>query len=165
MFGGDRDDRTGGEPAPAGAREPDAPGHGPGSPPTISLPKGGGALRSVDEKFKVNAANGTCSLSVALPFSKARSDIGLSLTLDYNSGSGNGAFGLGWSVSLPSIHRRTEKQLPLYRDAVESDVFVLSGSEDLVPGFVKDLQGNWNPDTAGSGAVHVRRYRPRIEGQ
>ena len=30
--------------------------------PPISLPKGGGALKSIDEKFSVNAANGTVSI-------------------------------------------------------------------------------------------------------
>ncbi len=165
MLGDERGEGTKRPPARVAEGAPDKFADGPTSPPTISLPNGGGALRSIDEKFKVNAANGTCSLSVTLPFSKARSDVGLNLTLDYNSGSGNGAFGLGWSISLPSIHRRTEKQLPLYRDADESDVFVLSGSEDLVPGFVPDGQGGWNPDTTGSGTVHVRRYRPRIDSQ
>ena len=29
--------------------------------PPISLPKGGGALKSMDERFSVNAANGTVS--------------------------------------------------------------------------------------------------------
>jgi RHS repeat-associated protein len=133
------------------------------SSPTISLPKGGGALRSIDEKFSVNAANGTCNLDISLPFSKSRSDLALNIVLQYNSGSGNGPFGLGWNVGLPSIQRRTDKQLPLYQDALESDVFVFSGAEDLVPAFLQDSYGNWTPDVAGSGTTHVQRYRPRIE--
>ena len=122
MFGGDQKERPD-RSAPAGANGQDARRDEPSprTPPTISLPKGGGALRSIDEKFTVNPANGNCSLSIAPPFSKARSDVGLNLALEYNSGSGNSAFGLGWSISLPSIHRRTEKHLPLYRDAVDSD--------------------------------------------
>jgi len=36
--------------------------------PSISLPKGGGAMKGIDEKFSVNAVNGTSSFSVALPF-------------------------------------------------------------------------------------------------
>ena len=31
------------------------------------MPKGGGALRGIDEKFQVNAANGTSSFSIPLP--------------------------------------------------------------------------------------------------
>lgn len=40
--------------------------------PQISLPKGGGAIKGIDEKFEVNAANGTASLSLPLPFSVGR---------------------------------------------------------------------------------------------
>src|SRR5687767_515631 len=65
--------------------------------PSISLPKGGGALKGIDEKFQVNAVNGTSSFSIPLPFSKSRSQFGPLLTLTYNSGAGNSPFGLGWS--------------------------------------------------------------------
>lgn len=34
------------------------------------------------------------------------------------------------SVNLPTIQRRTDKLLPLYQDAIESDVFVFAGAED-----------------------------------
>jgi RHS repeat-associated protein len=164
MLGPEQGQRDNRPPASSGSGTENAALHGPSTPPTISLPKGGGALRSIDEKFSVNAANGTCNLNIPLPFSKARSDIGLSLALQYNSGSGNSAFGLGWNVGLPSIQRRTDKQLPLYQDAVESDVFVFLGAEDLVPAYLQDPNGNWRPDVTGSGATHVQRYRPRIEG-
>ncbi len=36
--------------------------------PQISLPKGGGAIKSIDEKFTVNAANGTAGSSIGFPF-------------------------------------------------------------------------------------------------
>src|SRR5947209_7838334 len=94
--------------------------------PTISLPKGGGALKNIDEKFQVNASNGTASLSVPLPISKTRSDFAPALSLNYNSGSGNGIFGLGWHCDVPSIQRKTDKQLPKYEDENESDVFLFS---------------------------------------
>ncbi|MBL0136305.1 MAG: hypothetical protein IPP79_21195 [Chitinophagaceae bacterium] len=62
--------------------------------PTISLPKGGGAIKGIDEKFSVNTINGTASISIPLPFSPARGATP-SLSLSYNSGAGNGIFGLG----------------------------------------------------------------------
>src|SRR6185312_10517011 len=68
--------------------------------PIITLPKGGGALKKIDEKFNVNAANGTASFSVALPFSKTRSNFIPAMSLNYNSGSGNSEFGLGWSLDF-----------------------------------------------------------------
>ncbi|MGA9768041.1 MAG: SpvB/TcaC N-terminal domain-containing protein [Blastocatellia bacterium] len=132
--------------------------------PSITLPRGGGALRSIDEKFSVNAANGTCEISIPLPFSKTRSGLNSAATLLYNSGSGNSAFGLGWSLNLPSIHRRTDRHLPRYEDAFESDVFLFSGAEDLVPAFNQNDKGNWVRDEISDGNLRVERYRPRIEG-
>jgi RHS repeat-associated protein len=133
--------------------------------PKVELPKGGGALKSIDEKFQVNPANGTVSFSVPLPHSRARADLAPALSLGYNSGSGNGVFGLGWSLTHTSIQRRTDKRLPEYQDSIESDVFLLSGGEDLVPALVEDEAGNWTPDefVAPTGEA-VKRYRPRIEG-
>lgn len=113
-------------------------------PPAISLPKGGGALRSIDEKFSVNPVNGSSSLSIPIPFSHTRAG-GPSLTLQYSSGNGNGPFGLGWNLDLHSISRRTDKELPRYRDADDGDVFLLSGAEDLAPEFRQNLFGDWKP--------------------
>jgi len=132
--------------------------------PSMSLPKGGGALRSIDEKFAVNAANGTCELTILLPFSKTRSGLDSSLALHYSSGAGNGAFGLGWNLTLPSIQRRTDKHLPRYEDANESDVFLFSGAEDLVPAYFQNSTGDWARDSKTVGPISVERYRPRIEG-
>jgi RHS repeat-associated protein len=62
---------------------------------------------------------------------------------------------------VPSITRKTDKGLPRYTDAEESDVFILSGVEDLVP----VLKNGKHHDAADpSNAYIVRRYRPRSEG-
>ncbi len=135
------------------------------SPPSISLPKGGGALRGVGEKFSANPVSGTGSLSVPLATSPGRAGFGPQLSLSYDSGSGNGPFGFGWSLSLPSITRKTDKGLPQYRDAEESDVFLLSGTEDLVPVLEEDSSGVWKPPALPSrDGYTIARYRPRIEG-
>src|SRR5512142_3188327 len=101
--------------------------------PAIQLPKGGGAIRGIGEKFAANPVTGTGSMSVPIATSPGRSGFGPQLSLSYDSGSGNGPFGFGWSLSLPAITRKTDKGLPQYCDAEESDVYILSGSEDLVP--------------------------------
>ena len=62
-------------------------------------------------------------MSVPLAVSPGRSGFGPQLALSYDSGAGNGPFGFGWSLSLPSITRKTDKGLPTYQDADESDVF------------------------------------------
>src|SRR5438045_5925852 len=103
------------------------------TPPAVSLPKGGGAIRGIGEKVAANPVTGTGSLTVPIATSPGRSGFGPQLSLSYDSGSGNGPFGVGWSLSLPSITRKTDKGLPQYRDAEESDVYLLSGAEDLAP--------------------------------
>ena len=85
-----------------------------------------------------------------------------SLALSYNSGSGNGVFGLGWNAEPPSITRKTEKKLPEYNDHEESDTFIFSGAEDLVPALKKDSTGKWIKDERTDGLV--KHYKPRIEG-
>ena len=40
--------------------------------PSISLPKGGGSIKGIDQKFTVNAVNGTAAFSIPLPVSPAR---------------------------------------------------------------------------------------------
>ena len=101
--------------------------------PEISLPKGGGALKGIDEKFEVNSANGTAGFSVPLPITPGRNGFSLSLGLSYNSGGGNSPYGLGWDVGIPVIQRKTDKRLPRYFDGSEEDTFMFSGAEDLVP--------------------------------
>src|SRR5687768_1980509 len=137
------------------------------SPPAISLPKGGGAVRGIGEKFTANPVTGTGSLSVPISLSPGRADFGPELSLSYDSGSGNGIFGVGWSLALPSITRKTDKGLPQYRDAEELDVFILSGSEDLVPLLVHN-NGKWQrrpvTRTIGTTDYRVQLYRPRTEG-
>src|SRR5215831_8455118 len=92
----------------------------------------------IGEKFAANPVTGTGSMSVPLAISPGRSAFGPQLSLAYDSGAGNGPFGVGWSLSLPAITRKTDKGLPQYHDAEESDVFILSGSEDLVPVLESD---------------------------
>src|SRR2546429_7940812 len=135
--------------------------------PSISLPKGGGAIRGIGEKFSANPVTGTGSLSVPIFTTPARSDFYPKLSLSYDSGAGTGTFGIGWSLSVPSITRKTDKGLPRYQDADDSDIFILSEAEDLVPAFT--LQGNnWVPDkldkTEQGVTYTIRRYRPRVEG-
>ena len=135
-----------------------------GGAPQISLPKPGGAIRGIGETFSVNSVNGTGTLTVPITVSQGRAGSTLELTLSYDSGEGNGPFGMGWGLSLPEITRRTDRGLPLYQDADESDIFILSGSEDLVPVLVQDAQGNWVRDVTTQNGYVVTSYRPRVEG-
>lgn len=140
--------------------------------PQVSLPKGGGAIRGLGEKFQTNASNGTATLTIPVPLSKSRGAFQPELTLSYSSGSGNGPYGLAWTLAMPSISRRTDKGIPRYAPFARrekniaaadgaADIFLLSGAEDLVP-IVAD-EGPWIAHRVTNG-YFVRGYRPRIEG-
>lgn len=131
--------------------------------PQISLPKGGGALQGIGEKFSTNAMTGTGSFTVPIAVSSARSGFTPQLLMSYDSGASNGVFGMGGSLSLPCISRKTDKGLPRYRDDDESDVFILSGSDDLVA-VLRHVDGHWERDAVERDGFHIQRYRPRIEG-
>ena len=101
-------------------------------------------------------------MSVPLPISPGREGFAPPLSLSYDSGSGNGPFGFGWTLSLPAISRKTDKGLPQYHDAGESDVYVLSGVDELVP-LLQPAGSRFEDDTTFPGFT-IHRYRPRIEG-
>ncbi|MFK4042924.1 SpvB/TcaC N-terminal domain-containing protein [Nonomuraea wenchangensis] len=160
-----------GSPAPAAPPYPleqAAPGWNDGLPrppeaPAIALPKGGGAVRGIGEKFAVSPVTGTGSLSIPLPVSPGRSGFAPRLALSYDSGAAQGLFGMGWGLGLSAITRRTDP-LPGYDDAAEGDVFVLAGAEDLVPEFTAAGVPLRRRRTVDGRSYEVTRYRPRIEG-
>ncbi|MCB9351087.1 MAG: insecticidal toxin complex protein [Lewinellaceae bacterium] len=137
--------------------------------PAITLPKGGGAIKGIDEKFQVNPANGASSFSIPLPLSPNRNGFTPQLSLSYNSGAGNGLFGIGWDIDLPAIQRRTDKGLPRYFDSNDieaiaaEDSFMFSGVEELAP-YLDLKEGQWEARQEKVGALTIRQYRPRIEG-
>jgi hypothetical protein len=85
--------------------------------PSISQPKGGGAISGIGA---ANPVTGTGSLSIPLAISPGCPGFDPLLSPSYDSGSDHGPFGL----SLPAITRRTDKGLLQHRDAEESDGFV-----------------------------------------
>jgi hypothetical protein len=119
--------------------------------PSISAPKGGGAVGGLGEKFSPDLFTGTGNFSVPIALPPGRNGFQPELTIGYSTGSGNSLFGLGWNLGIPGVMRKTSKGIPVYDD--EQDVFILSGAEDLV----KVNQTN------ESG--HLKTYyRPRTEG-
>lgn len=132
--------------------------------PSINLPKGGGAIQGIGEKFSANPVSGTGSMSFPIYSSPGRSGFGPTLSLSYDSGSGNGPFGFGWTLSIPSITRKTDKGLPEYDDAKDSDVFIFSGTEDLVPVLNDDGAPPQNIRLVDGQTYRITSYRPRIEG-
>lgn len=68
-----------------------------------------------------------------IALSPGRGGFGPQLTLSYDSGAGNGPFGLGWVHSIPAIRRKTEKGLPTYLYEYEADTFLLAGPRTWSP--------------------------------
>jgi Salmonella virulence plasmid 65kDa B protein len=121
----------------------------------LTLPKGGGAVSGLGEKFSPDLFTGRGNFSVPIAVPPGRHGLQPQLALGYSTGNGNGPFGLGWQLSLPGVTRKTSQGLPKYRDAAgedgeRADTFVLSGAEDLVP--------------VGGGYPGRVCYRPRTEG-
>lgn len=130
---------------------------------SVTIPKGGGAIRGIGEKFGTNPATGSGTMTVPIATSPGRSDFGPQLSLSYGSTAGNGPFGFGWHLPLPLVTRKTDKGRPQYLNAEESDVFILSGAEDLVPVLVPDAQGELVIHEVEREGHTVRRYRPRTD--
>jgi Salmonella virulence plasmid 65kDa B protein/Insecticide toxin TcdB middle/C-terminal region/Insecticide toxin TcdB middle/N-terminal region len=168
-------------PASSPAKYPTTSRDGPTSSPSVqlaavTLPKSGGAISSIGEKFSTDPTTGTAKLDVPIATSSigTRGSAAPSLNLSYNSGSGNGIFGYGWSLSLGKITRKTALGLPKYFDTVsnpsqvDQDTFILSGSDDLVPELSYSASGDWTPlqpdqRTINSVSYFVHHYRPRVE--
>lgn len=133
-------------------------------PETLSLPKGGGAISGVKGDVAGAGPDGANSLTLPLPINAGRG-YAPSLALSYYSRSGNGPFGMGWSVDAPAIRRRTKKGVPTYND---TDEFLGPNGEVIVPFLADD--GTVSTRTAssllgvdlGSGFT-VHRYRYRVE--
>lgn len=133
--------------------------------PVVQMPKGGGAIKGIGEKFQANPITGTGSMSVPLPVTPGRGGFTPALSLAYDSGGGSSAFGLGWNVGIPTISRKTDKGLPKYEDDFESDIFILAGAEDLIRKC--DSSGNLIAPvekSIGSDDYNVYQYIPRTEG-
>jgi Salmonella virulence plasmid 65kDa B protein len=132
--------------------------------PSVSMPKEGGAIRGLNEKFAVNSATGAGSMPIRLPFSAGRSGFTAALQLSYDSASGNGPLGFGWSLGIPAITRKADKGLPQYCDGEEPDIFILAAAEDLVPTLDPAGGRRTVTRTVYGTPYQINLYRPRIEG-
>jgi RHS repeat-associated protein len=163
------------EPSTAQSKPPEGPKNNgllQSSVANVSLPSGGGTIKGMGESFRVNAVTGSGSASIPINISQSRGGIVPGVSLSYDSGSGNGEFGMGWSLSgILSIERKTARGVPRYEDEIDSDVFILAGMEDLVPMSKTDpSSGNWLRNSNGGyefdveirDHFSVRRYRPRV---
>ncbi|MFJ2715243.1 SpvB/TcaC N-terminal domain-containing protein, partial [Pseudomonas sp. NPDC087346] len=130
-----------------------------------SLPKGGGAIQGMGEALGSVGMTGMVSRTLALPITQGRG-YAPTLSLNYSSGAGNGAFAMGWGLSEIAIRRRTSHGTPLYQ---EDDTYLGPDGEVLVPEMGAD-QAVITTRRYVYGALElgltylVTRYFPRVEG-
>ncbi|MGW1545184.1 toxin TcdB middle/N-terminal domain-containing protein [Streptomyces sp. NPDC002309] len=87
------------------------------SPQAVTLPKGGADVRGLGGAFVADYNRGTGSYALDLQLPPGVAGFAPHLALAYNSGSSNGAFGLGWSLTLPQIRRNGEVGFLRYDDS------------------------------------------------
>ncbi len=83
--------------------------------PSLVLPKGGGAPRGLDASVPAPGFRGTARVNIPIDLPPARG-AAPSLTLVYDSSGGNGPFGAGAGVALPSVALSTATGIPTYTD-------------------------------------------------
>jgi RHS repeat-associated protein len=99
-------------------------------PQVISLPSGPGSIEGLGESFEPHLNTGTATYGVKISVPPGINNHQPEIVLEYNGGYGNSPFGLGWNLNFEFIQRQTDKGVPEY---VDEDVFVYSGSNELVP--------------------------------
>ena len=92
-------------------------------------------IKAADPTAKLNiitppTANnrGSANLQYAFEMPPARNGMAPSLAISYNSDGGNGWFGQGWDLSVPSITLDTRWGVPRYDLTDETETYSLSGS-------------------------------------
>ncbi|HUB09783.1 MAG TPA: FG-GAP-like repeat-containing protein [Myxococcales bacterium] len=106
----------------------DPPDKGGTRPEAISLPSGPGSLQGLGESVSVVPATGAAQVAVPVVLPPGPPGVLPDLSLRYDSRQGEGELGMGWSIALPSVQRRTDHGLPRY---LPSDELLWNG-EPLV---------------------------------
>jgi hypothetical protein len=121
------------------------------------------SIATIGKSWGAVGHTGAASFELPLPISPGRGwDPQLSLT--YNSQAGNGPFGIGWSVGLRQIRRRTSKGVPRYTDHDEiigDDGEVWKPEIDAAGNIQSRFENSYNGINIG---LHkVVRYWPAVE--
>jgi Salmonella virulence plasmid 65kDa B protein len=100
---------------------------------SISAPQDGGAVHGSGEKFAPDLFTGTGNITLPIGSPAGRKGFQPQLSPPYSARSGNSLFGLEWIRNVPGVTVKLPRDTPRCRDELNSDVFVFSGAEDLVP--------------------------------
>ncbi len=94
----------------------------------MNLPKGGGAYSGLGENLDVDGFTGDVGFHVPLYCPPCR-DYAPRLALQYQASNGQGVWGMGFSLEIPTISRQTQLHIPRYDD--DKDVFVHSSLGEI----------------------------------
>lgn len=81
----------------------------------MKVPEAGGTVTSESGSFRISSNKGASQYSLPLPTLPSRAGVGPSVALQYSQFAGDAGqgFGIGWSLSVPSISVSTDQGLPL----------------------------------------------------
>jgi YD repeat-containing protein len=97
----------------------DPPDKGGTRPEAISLPSGPGSLQGLGESVSVVPATGAAKLVVPVALPPGPAAVVPDLSLRYDSRQGDGVLGVGWTIDVPQVAKRTDHGLPLYAPSDE----------------------------------------------
>ena len=80
------------------------------------------------QKFAPDLHTGTGNFTIPIAVPPGRNGFQPQLSLTYSTGNGNGPFGLGWSLSIPGISRKTSKGVPRYDGSPDLELADLFGN-------------------------------------
>lgn len=115
------------------------------------------AWGDLDRGVEVNPFTGQLQVTLGLRLPLNRVDLGPDLRLVHRSDIGNGPFGVGWAMPVPSITRAIR-----VAPVDDGEQFLFDG-ETLVPSLVQRL--GWVEDRLTIGDYEVQRYRRQHEGR
>ena len=98
----------------------------------LAIPAGAGSVQTAGQTFEVRPYQGTGSYVIPIETKPGHAGITPALSLTYSTHAGSGIAGVGWSLNLGRIERRTDKGLPVFDDQV--DTFTLQHDELLPVG-------------------------------
>ncbi|MFN2375420.1 MAG: SpvB/TcaC N-terminal domain-containing protein, partial [Candidatus Binatia bacterium] len=104
----------------------------PGNAPGSQTGDSGGAFTGLASAPEANLFTGVAQTTIPIEVPPGRLGLAPTLALTYSSSGGAGAYGNGWNLPLPRIHRSTREGVPRYDD---SDRFVLE-----MPGAMVELE-------------------------
>ena len=130
------------------------------SPNTISLPEGPGSIEGLGEAFQPMLNTGSARYQVKIALPAGINGNTPQLSLQYDSGQGNGPLGIGWTFGPGSISRQTDKGIPRYVDGPN----LLDDDHDGQIDETDETDRFVGPDREELVKLADGTYRARIEG-